>query len=73
MNPLIFLYRAISWFRKHEGSIKKNGADSHAKCHKCMHDMSLKLYYNEIMMKLKVDNIPLSSGWFTNVVTFSLT
>ena len=62
--PLVFFYRVTSWVREHEGNIKQNGTDSLAKCHKIIQDINIKLYRNEIMMKLTVDNIHLSSGWF---------
>ena len=34
--------------------------------------MNLKLDHNEIMMKPKVNNISLSSGWYTSIITISL-
>ena len=69
--PLILLDRVISWLQRHESVVRQNGTDHLMKREMFLQDLNAKLYGKEVLMKPSVENILLSSGRHTNVVTFS--
>ena len=71
--PLILFDRVIHWLQRHESVVRNNGTSHLMKRTKFLQDLNHKLYGNEVLMKPSVDNIVLSSGRNTNVVTFSFT
>ena len=70
--PLILFDRIIDWVRRHETTLTQNGSTSLTKRKMLLQELNQKLYQNEILMKPRVNNITLSSGRTTNVVTFSI-
>ena len=68
--PLILFDRIIDWVRRHETTLTQNGSTSLTKRKMLLQELNQKLYQNDILMKPRVNNITLSSGRTTNVVTF---
>jgi len=68
--PLILFDRIIDWGRRHESTLAHNGSNSLTKRKMLLQDLNQKLYHNEILIKPRVNNICISSGRTTNVVTF---
>ena len=71
-SPLLLFDRIINWVQRHSGEIKQNGNNHLMKRENFIQDLNSKINEKEIMMKLKVDFILLSSGCSTKVVTFSV-
>ena len=69
--PLILFDRVINWLQRHESVVKLNGTEHLMKRATFLQDLNHKLYGKQVLMKPSVDNILLSSGRNTNVVTFS--
>ena len=69
--PLILFDRVIHWLQRHESVVRNNGTELLMKRVTFLQDLNNKLYGKQVLMKPHVDNILLSSGRNTNVVTFS--
>ena len=70
--PLILYDRIITLMKNHENTIKKHGTNSLMKRNSLITDLKERLYGSDINMNPRVQNLNLSSGRQTNIVTFSI-
>ena len=71
--PVIMYDRIVSWLRRHESTIMKNGLNRIGNRDSFISDMNQLLYKKPATMKPIVNHVQLSSGRSTNIITFSFT